>query len=62
MFLGKAINIIFKKKKNPLKETQILQDIVITLELISSLNKKPKYHLSKNPPIIKIRPIIIIIT
>jgi hypothetical protein len=25
-------NIIFKKKKNPLKETKILQDIIITLD------------------------------
>jgi hypothetical protein len=36
-------NVIFKK--NPLKETKILQDI-ITLELISSFNTSQKYHLS----------------
>jgi hypothetical protein len=34
--------------KNPLKETIILQDIIITLlELISSFNTSPKHHLSK---------------
>jgi hypothetical protein len=37
---------IFHHAKNPLKETKILQDI-ITLELISSFQHKPKYHLSK---------------
>jgi hypothetical protein len=39
-------NIILKK--NPLKKKpKILQNIIITLELISSFNTKPKYHVSK---------------
>jgi hypothetical protein len=37
----------FKFQRNPLKETKSLQDIIITLELISSFQHKPKYHLSK---------------
>jgi len=37
-----------KKKKNPLKETKILQDIISTLYLISSFNRSQnKYHVSK---------------
>jgi hypothetical protein len=38
----------YNLQKNTLKETKILQDI-ITLEVMSSLNTKPKLHLSKNP-------------
>jgi hypothetical protein len=34
------------QKKNPPKETKILHDI-ITLQLISRFQHKPKYHLSK---------------
>ncbi len=59
-------NLKFQQKpktssfKNPLKETKILQDIIITLlELISSFNTSPKYHLFKNPHIKINRPIII---
>jgi len=36
----------YNLQKNPLKETKILQDIT-TLELISSFQHKPKFHLSK---------------
>jgi hypothetical protein len=44
-------NIIFKKE-SPLKETKILQDIIIITFIITIYLKfqhKPKYHLSKNP-------------
>ncbi len=37
---------LLPKKKNPLKETKILQDI-ITLLLVSSFQHKPKHNLSK---------------
>ncbi len=47
-------NIIFKK--NPLKETQILQDIITLLQLISSFNTSQNIifqkHSYKNKPII----------
>jgi hypothetical protein len=45
-------NYNLKNKKNPLKETKILQEI-ITLELISSFNRSQNYHASKNPHIKK---------
>jgi hypothetical protein len=45
------------QKYNPLKETKILQDIIITLELISSFNTSQniifqKSSYNKNRPII----------
>jgi hypothetical protein len=46
----------YNLQKNPLKETKILQDIIIT-SIITNLKfqHKPKYiHLLKNPHIIKI--------
>jgi hypothetical protein len=36
----------YNLQKNPLKETEILQDN-ITIQLISSFKGIPKYHLSK---------------
>jgi hypothetical protein len=43
------------QKKNPLKkETKILQDITITLELISSFNTSQNISSFKNPHIKKI--------
>jgi hypothetical protein len=39
---------IYNLQKNPLQETKILQDIIITLELISSFNtSQNNYYLSK---------------
>jgi hypothetical protein len=38
---------IQSSKKNPLKETKNLSKYHNLLELISSFNTKPKYHLSK---------------
>jgi hypothetical protein len=35
------------KKKNPLKETKILQDIMFTLLIDLEFQHKPKYHVSK---------------
>jgi hypothetical protein len=52
-------NIIFKA--NPLKETKILQDIIITHVTNLKFQHKPKYHLSKNPHIKITRPIMIIL-
>jgi hypothetical protein len=46
-----AKNIIFKKE-SPLKETKILQNIIVITFIITIYLKfqhKPKYHLSKNP-------------
>ncbi len=38
----------YNLKKNPLKETKILQDIIITLFIPNlKFQHKPKYHLSK---------------
>jgi hypothetical protein len=34
-------------QKNPLKETKILQDIIITLLTDLKFQHKPKYHVSK---------------
>jgi len=45
IFYHAKIDLIFKKIL--LKETKILRDITITLQLISRFNTSQKYHLSK---------------
>jgi hypothetical protein len=37
----------YNLQKNPLKETKILQDIIITLLTNLKFQHKPKYHVSK---------------
>jgi len=47
IFHHAKIDLIFKK--NPLKETKILQDMIIGNSIANNLKfqHKPKYHLSK---------------